>query len=172
MKSCFSRVWPILRWQSVVTFSLVGRNAMRTIPAQIRFLVIVLFSMMFSANAATWYVDSSVLISGNGTTWLTAWQNLSDISGVTAGDIVYISGGPSGSSQTYSLSGTWSPAGGNSSANITYQIGQDSLHDGTAKFSGPGGQGQFLAGVNYVTLTGNAGDGKMHFQVSGFSQIM
>jgi hypothetical protein len=145
---------------------------MRTIPAQIRFLVIVLFSMMFSANAATWYVDSSVLISGNGTTWLTAWQNLSDISGVTAGDIVYISGGPSGSSQTYSLSGTWSPAGGNSSANITYQIGQDSLHDGTAKFSGPGGQGQFLAGVNYVTLTGNAGDGKMHFQVSGFSQIM
>ena len=118
-----------------------------------------------SANATTWYVDSSVS-GGNGTSWASAWSGLSAISGVKAGDIVYISGGPTGSTRTYSLSGTWSPAGGSSGNPITYQIGQDSSHNGTAVFSGGGG-GYWLTPPNYVVVSGNAGDGNMHFSTSG-----
>ena len=118
-----------------------------------------------SANASVWYVDSSAA-GGNGTSWASAWKSLSSISGVRAGDTVYISGGPSGSSQTYSLSGTWTPAGGSSGNPITYQIGQDSAHNGTAIFSG---SGTFLGPASYVVVSGNAGDGNMHFAIgSGY----
>jgi hypothetical protein len=117
-------------------------------------------------SATTWYVDASAA-GGNGTSWASAWNSLSSISGVKAGDTVYISGGPSGSSQTYSVSGTWTPAGGSSGSPITYQIGQDSAHNGTAIFSG---SGTFLGPVNYAIISGDAGDGNMHFAISsGYS---
>ena len=120
-----------------------------------------------TANATYWYVDSSVTGTHNGQTWATAWSSISSISGVKAGDIVYISGGPSGSSQTYSMSGSWSPAGGSAGSPITYQIGQDSLHNGTAIFSG---SGTFLGPASYAVISGDAGDGNMHFAISsGYS---
>jgi hypothetical protein len=115
-------------------------------------------------RAATWYVDSSVGASGNGTSWATAWKALSNITGVRAGDTVYISGGASGGSQTYSVS-SWKPAGGAAGSPITYQIGQDSAHNGTAVFSG---SGTWFAGANYCVVSGDAGDGAMHFSISGY----
>ena len=122
-----------------------------------------------SANATLWYVDSSVTGTQNGTSWATAWSSISSISGVKAGDTVYISGGPSGSSHTYSL-GTWTPAGGSSSGSITYQIGQDSSHNGTAIFSGSGNF--FNSGSSsYLTISGDAGDGQMHFATTGFGSV-
>jgi hypothetical protein len=125
----------------------------------------ILFSFaLFSASAATWYVDSSVGTSGNGTAWSTAWQALSNVTGVKAGDTVYISGGASGSSQTYPVS-SWKPAGGAAGNPITYQIGQDSAHNGTAIFSG---SGTWFGGANYVIVSGNAGDGAMHFSCTGY----
>jgi len=131
-----------------------------------RFLLSSLFSfMVFSASAATWYVDSSVSASGNGTSWGTAWKALSNITGVKAGDTVYLSGGASGSSQTYSVS-SWKPTGGAAGNPITYQIGQDSAHNGTAVFSG---SGTWFGGANNVIVSGNAGDGAMHFSLSGYS---
>ena len=119
---------------------------------------------LYSASAATWYVDSSVGASGNGTAWNTAWQALSNITGVKAGDTVYISGGASGSSQTYPVS-SWKPAGGAAGSPITYQIGQDSAHNGTAIFSG---SGTWFGGASYVIVSGNAGDGAMHFSCTGY----
>ena len=122
-----------------------------------------------SANATLWYVDSSATGTHNGTSWATAWTGISSITGVKAGDTVYISGGPSGSSHTYST-GTWTPAGGSSGGSITYQIGQDSAHNGTAIFSGSGSF--FNSGSSsYVTISGDAGDGQMHFATSGFSGV-
>lgn len=122
-----------------------------------------------AANATTWYVDSTATSGAkNGTSWASAWTSLSSISGVKAGDTVYISGGPSGSSQTYST-GTWSPAGGSSGSIITYQIGQDSAHNGTAVFAT---SGMFLNPASYVAIVGDAGDGQMHFAVTGISTIM
>ena len=125
----------------------------------------ILFSFaLFSASAATWYVDSSVGTSGNGTAWGTAWQALSNVTGVKAGDTVYISGGASGSSQTYSVS-SWKPAGGAAGNPINYQIGQDSAHNGTAIFSG---SGTWFGGASNVIISGDAGDGAMHFSCTGY----
>jgi hypothetical protein len=122
------------------------------------------------AQAAVWYVDSSVSGTHNGTSWATAWLNLTSVSGVSAGDTVYISGGPSGSTNSYSLSG-WSPAGGSPGNPITYQIGQDSSHNGTALFVG---SGNFLSSTapNYVSILGYVtNDAAMHFALSGYTGI-
>jgi hypothetical protein len=125
----------------------------------------ILFSFaLFSAGATTWYVDSSVGTSGNGTSWATAWKALSNVTGVSAGDTVCISGGASGSSQTYSVS-SWKPAGGTAANRITYQIGQDAAHNGTAVFSG---SGTWFGGANNVIVSGDAGDGAMHFSCTGY----
>jgi hypothetical protein len=116
------------------------------------------------ALSATWYVDNTAAGSQNGSSWANAWTSISQISGVSAGDTVYFSGGPSGSTQTYSMSGTWTPAGGTASASITYQIGQDSAHNGTVIFSG---SGSWLGGaLQNVVISGDAGDGQMHFSIA------
>jgi hypothetical protein len=135
---------------------------------QVQTVVVTGFLCLISgaANAATWYVDSSVANSGNGTSWASAWKNISNITGVAAGDTVYISGGPSGSSQNYVMTGSWSPKGGSAGNPIIYQIGQDLAHNGTVTFSG---NGTWAGPANYVTISGDAGDGKMHFTISGYS---
>jgi len=118
-----------------------------------------------ASEAAIRYVDSSVSVSGNGQSWATAWKQISNISGVAGGDTVYISGGPSGSSQTYTFSQSWAPTIGTPGNPITYKIGQDSAHNGTAFFSGPAVT--FLApGVDDIVISGDAGDGQMHFSIA------
>jgi len=126
----------------------------------------ILLILAMKVPAATWYVDSSVATSGNGTAWATAWKALSNITGVKAGDTVYISGGAGGSSQTYSVS-SWIPAGGAAGSPIIYQIGQDSAHNGTAVFSG---SGTWFGGANNVIVSGDAGDGARHFSCSGYGK--
>ena len=126
----------------------------------------VIISMLLPARAATWYVDNTAGGTHNGTSWANAWTNLSQISGLSAGDTIYISGGASGGSQTYAAS-SWRPTGGTASAPITYQIGQDSAHNGTALFSG---SGLWLTAPGYAVISGDAGDGKQHFMLSGYSQ--
>src|SRR5579862_1290966 len=163
MKSCFSRGWFLPNSRKVVAFNLFGINSRIKIHVM-KFLAILLFFTLFSAGATTWYVDSTVSASGTGTSWATAWKALSNITGVKAGDTVYISGGPSGSSQTYSVS-SWAPAGGTSASPITYQIGQDAAHNGTAIFSG---SGTWFGGANNVIVSGDAGDGGMHFSCTGY----
>ena len=117
-----------------------------------------------SAGAATYYVDSSVS-GGTGSSWTSAWSSMSAISGVKSGDTVYISGGPSGSSHTYSIGSGFPAVNG-----VTYRIGTDSLHNGTATFTG---SGTFLGGTpNNVVILGDAGDGQQHFVASGFSIVM
>ncbi len=124
-------------------------------------LVITTILWAVSAHAASWYVDGSVSTSGNGHSWATAWKNISNITGVSAGDTVYISGGPSGSTQTYTMSDSWAPIGGTAGNPVTYKIGRDSQHNGTAFFSGTG---RWLSPTpsNYV-ISGDAGDGLKHF---------
>jgi len=151
---------------------LAGIRQRAGLPAQLFpvFLTVVCL-LSIRVQAATWYVDGSVATSGNGTSWATAWMRLSNISStVAAGDTVYISGGPSGSSLTYSIGAIWTPKGGTAGNPITYQIGQDASHNGKAIFSGTAG---FLnTTVQNVTISGDAGDGARHFQTSGLTYII
>jgi hypothetical protein len=144
-------------------FNSLERNSKRTVSAKFKLLIPMFCLVLSSANAATWYVDNTATGSHNGSSWANAWTSISQISGVSAGDSVYISGGPTGSSQTYSVSG-WKPVGGTSASPITYQIGQDSAHNGTVIFSG---SGNWLGGVlQNVVISGDAGDGQMHFSIA------
>lgn len=115
-----------------------------------------------AANAATWYVDSAASGAGTGKSWTDAWKNVTNVSGVLAGDTVFISGGSSGNTQTYALTSSWNPAGGAAGNPITYRIGQDSAHNGTAVFSG----GFWAGAVKNVVFSGDAGDAKMHFRIA------
>jgi hypothetical protein len=122
-----------------------------------------------SAEAGTWYVDGNATGVNNGTSWTNAWKSPGTVSGVNAGDTVYISGGASGLSETYAMS-TWSLPQGTSAGNITYQIGQDPAHNGMAIFNGGGTSTAWLNGtLNYTTILGDAGDGNMHFGITNFT---
>jgi len=116
--------------------------------------VFTFMALASSAPAAVWYVDSSVASSGDGTSWTTAWKNVSNIGGLSAGDTVYFSGGPSGSSQTYSVTSNWSPRGGSSGNPIVYETGQDANHNGTVIFNG-NRTWDYFTPASYVTFNGN-----------------
>src|SRR6185312_12974763 len=105
------------------------------------FLVFVVFlglTPVAFLNGATWYVDGTASGADNGTSWANAWTSPTNIMGILPGDTVYISGGETGLSQTYSLPGdnAWPVVGGTHGNRITYQIGQDAAHNGTAVFQG------------------------------------
>jgi hypothetical protein len=100
--------------------------------------------------------------------WATAWTNVNQISGVMAGDTVYISGGPSGTYRNYIVTSQWLPTPGTTNAPITYQIGQDSQHNGTAIFTNSGASSWLNSGVSNVVISGSDGDGQMHIQLTNF----
>jgi hypothetical protein len=129
--------------------------------------ILLVFSLGLSARAlgASWYVDSTAAAGGDGTSWTKAWRNVDDVTGVAPGDVVYVSGGPCGTSQTYSLT-NWQPAQGSAGSPVTYQIGQDSDHDGTAIFKGQPDAGDWInEDLSNLVITGQAPDGLMHFAV-------
>ena len=147
------------------------------------FLAICFMLLALSVKATLWYVDNSLSPAGlhNGNGWTTAWTNLSNVTGTSDGDTVYISGGPSGSCQYYQVATSWTPPGGTHTA-ITYKIGQDASHNGTVVFTSVCNGGYGVCGsnpwigqsgynLNNVTLSGDAGDGNRHFAVSNFNTI-
>jgi hypothetical protein len=104
---------------------------------KVKVLLIALAAIVFvfgDAQAASWYVDNAVASSGNGQSWATAFKNSSNIvwSNVHAGDVIYISGGPSGGTQTYTES--WFIVGASGAAGNPIIIAVDSTnasHNGT-----------------------------------------
>ena len=127
------------------------------------FLTIAMLLWAASAHAAIWYVDNAATGSNNGTSWANAWTNITNASGLAAGDTVYISGGSS--SKSYSIS-SWAPASGSSGNPITWRAGQDTGHNGTVILNG--GSYCFGNGFHDVTFDGNYG-GSMHIQVQNCS---
>lgn len=79
------------------------------------------------AWAATRYLDSDVAVSGDGLAWATAWKNFSNITGLSPGDIVEISGGAV--SKTYTT-GEWFPPNGTSGNPLTFRISGEAGHNG------------------------------------------
>lgn len=102
-------------------------------------LLIVLASMFFiaiDAQAASWHVDNKVADSGNGQSWAKAFRQFSDIvwPNVHAGDVIYISGGPSGGTKIYT--GSWSVGASGTKGNpITIAVdAANAKHNGTVVF--------------------------------------
>src|ERR1700690_217615 len=152
MNNCFSRGWPFLNsWK--MRASNPGTNS-KIKTGVMRFLVSGLSFALFSANAATWFVDNTASGANNGTNWANAWTSISSASGssVHAGDTVYISGGATGNTHTYS---GFLPKSGTTGSPITYQIGQDASHNGTVIFSG---SGTWISNPSYFVVSGDAGD--------------
>jgi hypothetical protein len=144
----------------------VASSSISRLPSAMKsFLIFCL--VVLQAGAATYYVDSHATGTNNGSSWANAWKVL-PTGNVKPGDTVWISGGPSGSTRTYVVPsiGYWNPPSGTASAWITYKIGQDAQHNGTAVITA--GKYQFLSGPRYFTVSGDAGDGGMHIKLSGF----
>ena len=75
---------------------------------------------------------------GNGQSWATAWNKLSNINyaSISAGDTVYVSGGSV--SQAYSERWIISKGGNSATNRITYRNGVDAGHNGTVIIDGGG----------------------------------
>lgn len=138
----------------------------------IKLLLVILFLRVgFTANAASWYVDNAATGANNGTNWANAWLDPTNVvwgvSGVTAGDTLYISGGST--SKTYTNVFTVGAAG-TATNRITIRVGQDSGHNGVVIFDGQQfGKSCTNVGVitinrNYVTIDGEVnGQKNMRF---------
>ena len=123
--------------------------------------------------ASTWFVDSTATGAGNGTSWTDAWTSPASVTGVSGGDTVNISGGPSGTSQTYNMGSFWNPPSGSSSANrVLYQIGQDSAHNGTAIFNATTAGVTWFSGPTNIIVSGDAGDGLKHLKLMGYAAML
>jgi PKD repeat protein len=137
-------------------------------------LTVMLCWVVSSSDAATWYVDNSLSSSANvGTNWSDAWTNLNYVSGVVAGDTVYISGGSVSQTYTFTASGlndNWILATGVSNNPVTYMVGQDAGHNGIVVMNGSGNGGAVnLSGsYNFTTVSGNY-QGQNHLVFTNFS---
>lgn len=132
-----------------------------------RIFLLFLVLATWAQAATTWYLDSSNGGTHNGTSWATAWSDVSQITGVAAGDTIYISGGASGGSQTYTRTTYWVPPSGSSGGGVVkLQIGQDSAHNGTAIFNATS-SANWITGMDYFYVSGDAGDGNCHIKLTG-----
>lgn len=125
------------------------------------------------ARGTDWYVDNTATGANNGTSWADAWTSVQNARGVQPGDTVYISGGTT--SQTYTGVLNWVPIGGVQGNPVTYRIGQDAGHNGTAHFVGPGSGAWIfplhVPQIAWVTIDGNYG-GSCHIEVDNYDNTL
>ena len=126
-----------------------------------------LLTILVCANCigASYYVDSTASGSQDGSSWANAWTNVTQCTGLSAGDTVWISGGSAGSTNTYYLTAYWNPAAGSSGNPITYKISPDIGYNGHVEFEMSGTGINFLGAFNHVTISGDAGDGNRHMSL-------
>lgn len=100
-----------------------------------------------------WYVDNNLDANGDGVTWGTAWNSLTNIrwDSIEPGDMIYISGGTSGRTYNETLIIGASGAPGK---NITVTAGIDDGHSGTVTIDAQGVRSQcvVVGGRNYLTI--------------------
>ena len=117
----------------------------------------------------SWYVDNLVASSGNGQSWSTAWKTFSNINygSVSCGDTIYISGGHSGTTQTYTTLLAIDKTCTNKDSPLTITVGTDPDHNGTVKITGVP-IGISISEKNYIKIDGQSGeDEKRHIEIAG-----
>ncbi len=131
----------------VLKLNVAGRHVWPTAP-QYLVLCLVVFSAVFSAQSASWYVSGAVVSSGNGNSWATAWKNPANInwSSVAPGDTIYLDGGASGMS--YGAFATIT-ASGTSSNYITIARSTEPGRDGIVTIATP-----FIIAGSYLKFDG------------------
>src|ERR1700758_1367225 len=140
-----------------------------------KYITFFIFGLLtLHANAATCYIDNTATKgANNGTSWANAWTSFSAVPGsLSAGDIVYISGGASG--QTYGGAQQFPHVTGGVSGNpITFKVGQDAAHSGMVTFDGGGTNNQWIFAaasrpISWITIDGNV-NGVSHMQVTNWN---
>lgn len=131
------------------------------------------------AHATSWYVDAAVATPGNGQSWATAFQSFASVtwSSLRPGDTLYVSGGPSGGSKSYTQ--PWSVgASGTASAPIRIALeAANPSHNGIANFDFDAYgdratvNGITVANRSYVVFSGNV-EGQSHFVVKNLRNIV
>ena len=123
-------------------------------------LLVVLSALLFSVPswAANYHVRKAATGSNNGSDWTNAWNDLNNISGIAAGDTVYIAAGTYTGAYSFSVSGT-------SGSRITIKratvaehgssTGWSSGYDGTVTVNATSSSTTFNTNAkNYITLDG------------------
>lgn len=137
-------------------------------------ILAILWLSACASFAASWYVDNAATGARNGTSWANAWTNLNNVSGITAGDTIYISGG-STSKRYVVFDGTyytWQPhykGNGTAGNPITYKVGQDAGHNGVVVFdTGPGNSWFYDDNWHFGVISGDY-NGANHIIVTNSS---
>lgn len=112
-----------------------------------------------------YYVDDSVLVSGDGLTWETAWKTIGDIDNPVDRSFVNFATG------NYDANG-WQPTGGSSaSIRVTYRVAQDGTHTGPVNFNAAGTQ--FINGaVSNFNIDGRFGSQKLFIIDPAFQYVL
>jgi len=129
------------------------------------------------AIAGVWYVDNGASGKNNGTSWDHAWTGFKNIKwgsgGVEAGDLIYISGGPSAKTYNEQLS---IGANGTSALPITIRPGAASPHpaghEGTVIIHNAQDDGIFFQSKSHITIDGqHSNQSKIRITGSALSGI-
>jgi hypothetical protein len=132
-------------------------HKLTTILKSTSLLVLGLVAFACSSNAAVWYVDNNATGANNGTSWANAWRSVTSVSGVKAGDIIYVSGGAI--SKTYTGVSDWQPPSGTQGSPISFKHSTDVGHSGTVVFDGAGAQFFLRNGGTFHDITLDFWDG-------------